>query len=768
MKVATRVARTRKHAPGEDVSDTLLSDNPIRRFDSHGSAAFVLRDMELHVPVIFGLRGQRALDRLRRLVRNYTNNQPSPYLVVSLSNGVAQHELKDLFSRELGGLTGPLIIAPDAGGRKPLAYRSGEEAAKDQDKLTGAAQKQNSLLLIMYGLDEPSRQMQLDIAKNQLHRINDSLALMLEEDAQLRDARGIMKMDEELKKDLQRMGLNLQQAQQRITGLTNNDFQDNTHGNLLRHLQAIQLMGATTLADTEVQRIASSLGIIPERMAMMGLLPASNTASSRTASPGTARGQTQEAEMTMEQQENAAIHRSRAAFRSREARSDRLLDKYVDEDERLQRLEADALTPEERESYRQQRANLAELQRSRMADESVLESRERRMIHNEEQSRIQIEGTAEGRYVPLATDDHTTTVSQERYRQVAVQRRREGERGEILEDEHDTHYHSAIDQAEHASPQRVRAPGRQRQTAEQQAEARNPVYENRAPADQAVAARRAEQPSREDGERAENKGLDNSQRVQGSSPVTPTPETQTTAAAAPSSLPPQNQGTPVGAPLSQEEQARPQQDVVMASTMGQEDQAVRLNPQNERLPQSEQAERDDQFGRSYMASGTQLPQDRFEMEERLQRDEASFPQTREDRQAMETAGRPTPQGEFDTPERRAEVEQQTAERNAQVQADVDRQRQEAAREEETRAEARRNYDQQQEQQANEAAERERQRQAEQNLVPVTEPTRNLTENEVVDQPLQGVRQAQVSTPSPANTPESEPTPLINDRGPRRG
>jgi hypothetical protein len=271
MKTATRVARARSPAPGEDLSRTLLSDKPIRRFDTHGSAAFVLRDMELHVPTIFGLRGQRALDRLRRLVRNYTNNQPSPYLVVSLSSGTARHELTDLLSRELGGLTGPLIIAPNTGTRKPAAYRSGGEAAKDKEILIRAAETENSMLLILYGLDEPSMQLQMDIGRNQLRRIDNSLLQMLEEDHRLRDARGIMKMDEELKRELQRMGASLQEAQQRIPGLTNNDFQDDAHADALRSLQIMQMEGMTTLGDTEVQRIAHSLGIIPERMAMLGL-----------------------------------------------------------------------------------------------------------------------------------------------------------------------------------------------------------------------------------------------------------------------------------------------------------------------------------------------------------------------------------------------------------------------------------------------------------------------------------------------------------------
>jgi hypothetical protein len=463
MKVASRVARVWKPAPGENLTHSVIFERPVRRFDTHGSASFVLQDIERNVPLVFGTQGEKALTRLRRLVRNYTNNEPWPYLVASLTSGMPRRELEGFLSRDIGH-AGPVVIAPDTA-RKPWVFTSEAQAMDAKERLTRAAEKSHGMMFILYGIDNPTLQKEYEIYRNQLRRVDGTLMQILEEDSRLRSARGIARMDEELLRRLRLLGRTLQDASQHITGLDSNDVQTDPHGDLYRSLMVIQNMeGSTTLDNAAVQRMVLALGIIPARYAELGLTQTS------AAGPDTA--VQNEAQATMERQENQAIDRQRSALRMREARADRTADSFQDEDERLQALEANARTPQEREHYRRQRANLEEQQRSDLEDEGQIEIRERRHIQNEEQARIGTEGAAEGRYVPLSTDEHQTAVSQEQRRQFALQERRAGEREGRLENEYDT---------------------------------RSPVYENRAPSEQAVEARRAEQPSREDVQKSEQR-----------------------------------------------------------------------------------------------------------------------------------------------------------------------------------------------------------------------------------------------------------------------
>jgi hypothetical protein len=240
------------------------SEKPVRRFESFGDIDKVLREVDIHVPVIFGDDGVRILEPLKSIIQKYASSQAWGKIALSLSQGMARRELDELLEREIGH-EGPLVIDPNASTEEHQVYQSQAVAKLQKDRLVRANEATGEILTVIYGIESTDIEVQTRLLK---HRVR-MAELTLEQAEENDGASTLPKLSPQHARRLKMVRRRLKQANQMIG--TADDLNEDIHGELF--LALATLLQMNDASSTAIKNLTHQLGILPEQFNNVSYAP---------------------------------------------------------------------------------------------------------------------------------------------------------------------------------------------------------------------------------------------------------------------------------------------------------------------------------------------------------------------------------------------------------------------------------------------------------------------------------------------------------------
>jgi hypothetical protein len=251
------------------MDNILLEEKPIRRFETFGSVAKVVKEVEVNVPPIFGEAGEKILEPLKSVIFKYASNQSWGEIALSLSQGMARNELNELLEREIGH-EGPLVIDPSASTEEHQVYQSQTLAKLQKDRLIRANESTGDILTVMYGIDSTKQDVQTRLLMHRVRMATLTLEAAEEQDELIRKGKGLPGLDPMLKRRLVMLRQRLKSAHEKLG--TADALNEDIHGELFLALAAIMRWGGRNeISSHVIQNLALQLGMLPEQFNQLGV-----------------------------------------------------------------------------------------------------------------------------------------------------------------------------------------------------------------------------------------------------------------------------------------------------------------------------------------------------------------------------------------------------------------------------------------------------------------------------------------------------------------